>query len=85
MRIIAIILNAAILCLVAILIIQDGFPEPGKEPFTSLLVILFVIVPCVSIMALLYGKDNWISLYFKRKALEERKKIENLNKDEESK
>ena len=46
---------------------------------------LFIVVLIVNLLALYFGKDNWLSLYFKRKALEERKRIESLTEKSGSK
>lgn len=76
MRIPAIVLNVGLLLYIAFILAKHGVPR-GEELF---FVALFTIVPIVSIFALLnVGGDDWISLYFRRKALEERRKIDDLN------
>jgi len=37
--------------------------------------------PVLNIVALMMGKDDWLRLFFKRKALEEMKRIESLKAD----
>jgi len=43
-----------------------------------LIISMLFLFPIINILALTLGKDNWITLYFKRKALEEKKKIKEL-------
>lgn len=57
--------------------IKEGLPDRGEDVF---FVALFVLFPILNIYAIhsTVGED-WISLWFRRKALEEKKKIERLN------
>jgi hypothetical protein len=72
MKLIAIILNLAFLGFLIYSIIGD--------PNDSILYLL-LLVPIINLFALFFSdKDNWINLYFKRKALEEKKKIAELEK-----
>ena len=70
LKIIAILINAILLSVFLYLSIPDEFPPFGYS-------LLIFGIPIINILALLLvpGKDNWIGLYFKRKALEEKKKI----------
>lgn len=81
MRILAILLNVLLICLGLFLLLV----EKSGDTITTKLVIVYGILfaaPIASIMAFLFSSDrsgNWISLYFKRKALEEQKRIDELS------
>jgi len=81
MRKFAIILNCAVLFFVLFLLVHDGFPSDIVPVFALILV---TSTSCFSIYALFKSadgnSDNWLSLYLRRKALEEKKKIEELSK-----
>jgi uncharacterized membrane protein len=82
MKIIAVVLNLILILVIVIALINHGKVPDGKE---ILLAILFLIAPTCSLIALLGSKDNtWLSLYLRRKALEEEQKIQELNKHKES-
>ena len=73
-----------LLCLTAFFIVTRGVPGCGE------FLILFIVMlacPVVNIIALWDSKivptPTWLALYFKRKALEEEKKIEALEKEDE--
>ena len=75
MKWIAIGLNLLLIVMVVYLFADKG--TPGKDEF-FLVAVLFA-APISSLVALsLKGGENWLGLYFKRKALEEKRKIENL-------
>ena len=81
MRIPAIILNVGLLLYIAFMLAKHGVPK-GEDLFFAA---LFTIVPIVNIFGLWnVGGDGWISLYFRRKALEERRKIDDLNAQRKS-
>lgn len=79
MRTLAILLNALLICtgLFLLVVVKSG------DTFTLKLVLVYGLLfaaPIASLVALFFGSDhhaNWISLYFKRKALEEQKKLTN--------
>ena len=82
MRIIGIILNIALLIAVISIIVDDGWP---RKLYEQLLISLFFITPIANLFAL-WGhqssnNDNWISLFFQRKSLEEKAKINKLKND----
>jgi len=80
MRILAILFNLLLIGVVIFLLAKEGVPE-GNE---LLLVIPMIFAPIFSLIAIFGAKgDNWLSLYLKRKALEEKQKIDQLtgNKD----
>lgn len=75
MKWIAIGLNALLIVTVIYLFATKG--APGKDE--ALLVILLLTAPISSLAALLLkGGESWLGLYFKRRALEEKLKIEKL-------
>ena len=76
LKIIVISINAIILCVFLYFSVREGVP-----PFWWSLVIFGV--PIINILALLLVpvKDNWIGLYFERKALEEKKKIMKIEEE----
>ena len=81
MRSIAIIANIILLG-VSVLLVIDGVGE--LDVVLVLVLSVFVITPVLSITALMRSSSRrlqkgWISLWFKRKALEEKKKIEELS------
>jgi hypothetical protein len=79
MKWIAISLNLLLIVTVVYLFATKG--APGKDEL--FLVIVLFAAPISSLLALfLKGGESWIGLYFKRKALEEKKKIESLSKAE---
>ena len=75
MRNIAIILNIFLISTVIYLVKTEGVSNDY-----ILRLILFFATPIFSLIAFFFGaENNWISLFFKRKALEEKKKIESLS------
>ncbi|MFZ5764811.1 MAG: hypothetical protein ACOY4H_04355 [Thermodesulfobacteriota bacterium] len=77
MKWIAISLNIILIGMVVYLFATKG--GPAKDEL-FLVVVLFA-APISSLLALfLKGGESWVGLYFKRKALEEKKKIEMLGK-----
>ena len=80
MKTLAILFNLLLLGVVSYLFAKEGVPK-GNE---ILLVIPLTLAPVFSLITIFAGKrDNWLSLYLKRKALEEKQKIDQLtqNKD----
>jgi hypothetical protein len=75
MKWVAIILNVLLVITISCLFLIHGAPREGE----ILLFALLFTSPISSIVALaLNGSDTWIGLYFKRKALEEKQRIERL-------
>ena len=75
MKYMAIILNLALLGTVIFLCIKNGMPNENEYFIFSII----TITPIISLVVLFGGRDkSLIELYFKRKALEEQKKIEQL-------
>ena len=73
LKIIAILLNSIFLGWILYMSIKEGFG--GAEGWDIIIILLLFLIPIINILALILGKDNWITLYFKRKALEEKRKI----------
>jgi hypothetical protein len=77
MRQLASLLNIALLLFVVYMLIDKGPPRKDDLP----IFILLIATPIVSLIALRFGDtQDWISLFFKRKAMEERKKIDELGR-----
>jgi hypothetical protein len=79
MRLIATILDIALIGAVIYLLSDMKSPD-GRD---LIFAVLFLAAPLASLLALRvpHGED-WMSLYIRRKALEEKKKIEHLNSKE---
>ena len=79
MRYLAILSNLFLLGMVVFLFATEGAPEGSYW----LIVIIMAIAPLFSLVAILGDKgDNWLFLYFKRKALEEKRKIDQLSENQ---
>lgn len=75
MKLIAMALNVLLIVATIYLFATKGAPNKNE----IFLVIMLFAAPISSLVALsLKGGDSWLGLYFKRKALEEKKKIEEL-------
>jgi hypothetical protein len=81
MRIVAIILNFILLVFFAYIVLRRGLPS-GRETFDWMFIALINAVPLCNLFVLLRHRDsnNWLALYFKRKSLEEKKRILELKK-----
>jgi hypothetical protein len=78
MRSLAIVLNIILIGTV-IYLFSDMKSVSGKDLG---LAALFISAPIASLFSFyLQRGESWLSLYFKRKALEEKKKIERMNSD----
>ena len=76
MRTICTILNIVLLAIMGYTIAEDGLPK--RE--AVLMVSLLFLTPLSTLYVLrINGAYDWISLYFQRKALEEKMRIEGLN------
>lgn len=76
MRLIAILGNVGLLGITAYQLNLHGFPQGLDFWF----MIFLIVAPATSLFVLFRTGDskNWLSLFLKRKALEEQKKIEDL-------
>ena len=73
LKVIAILLNIIFLGWGLYMSIKEGFS--GKEAGDVPIILMLFLVPIINISALIFNKDNWINLYFKRKSMEEKRKI----------
>ena len=79
MRYLAIFFNLFLLGMVIFFYATEGVPSGGDDLFWF---ILMTLAPVFSLIVIFGSKgDNWLSLYFKRKALEEKRKIDQLSGD----
>lgn len=77
MKLIAICLNVLMLVTALYFFADYGIPSSDEDMY---LMLIMFIVPISSLVALLLSDDrSWLGLYFKRKALEEKKRIDELN------
>lgn len=77
MRILTIVLNALLLLYIGYMLTKHGVPKGEDLIFAT----LFTIVPIFNIAAMWnFQGDDWISLFLQRKALEEKRKIDELTK-----
>ena len=77
-RLLVIVLDVAWIGTV-IYLFSDTNPKSAKDIGLAL---LFFAAPVATLLSFyLEREESWLSLYFKRKALEERKKIERMNND----
>lgn len=76
-RLLAISLNIFLFGFILFISITQGFGL--LEWWEFIWIILLFVSPVINILALING-NNWIGLYFKRKAMEEKNKISELEK-----
>ena len=77
----AICINVIALATGLYLVVTEPWHSPGPE---EIFVVFLVFAAPISSLAALFLKDreNWLALYLKRKALEEKQKIEKLRGQE---
>jgi hypothetical protein len=79
MKIAAVILNALFLVWCIVMFAHDGIPSPSKDTFYFVTFVVMLSTPIVTLLTLFLGTgQSWLSLYFKRRAAEERKRIAEL-------
>ncbi len=81
LKIIAIVSNIGLLGCFLYMSITEGFGGPnGWEIILILLIFLFPIINIAAILGKdkILGKDNLIILYFKRRSLQEKRKIKEI-------
>ena len=79
MKIIAIVLNLAVIVSSVIVGIGEDLFAPSAGWF-CLWAWLLIVTPIVSIICLVtFRSYSWLSLYFQRKALEEKQRINEIN------
>jgi len=75
---IVILLNVGIIVFLVVVSIREGFPHL-EEPFDLFLYLWMYGMPIVNVVALIKGGgEDWFSLFFRRKAMEEKKRISEL-------
>jgi len=79
LKVIAILLNILFLGLLIYMGIKGEIDEIDWT------ILLLFLMPVFNLLALILGKDTWFVLYFKRKAMEEKKKIAEIEKEIEKK
>jgi len=75
MRILAAILNVAFLVWLTVEVADSGIPERGSA---QLFVALAFLVPIVNIVTLFYSGVDFVTTWLKRKTLEEKSKIREI-------
>lgn len=85
MRIAAIILNVLLLISLGLVVQVGGIPSPGEGERVFIFFLLVVVTPIFTLLTLFLSRsESWLSLYFKRKAAEERKRIAEIKNEENS-
>ena len=79
MRVLAITFNVILLGFLTSLIVKNGFPDSDDSEF--LFACTAILTPVFNLVYQFSDKkgDGWLSLYLRRKALEEQKKIDQMN------
>ena len=78
LKVLAYFANAALIATIVFLILTEGFPSRTSQ---ISMVVLMLVTPTISIIALfLAGGDGWLSLYFRRRSLEEKARIAEIEK-----
>ncbi len=84
MRIAAIILNLTLIVATIVLFIDNGLPSPDDGWF-FVYFLLLIVTPVLTVFSLFLSKsESWLSLFFKRKAAEERQRISQIEKQRAS-
>ncbi len=78
MKLFAYLLNVGWLMFFVVLLIDEGLPSDDMLlPF--FLMVITILVNIAALYTRMRSNQGWVSLFFERKALEERKRIEILN------
>ena len=80
MRIAAIVLNIILLILAVYLLLTQGFPTGYF--LVWLIILLCPVVNLITLLTSSKSDNHFLSMYFKRRCLEEKKRIEALEKGE---
>ena len=83
-RLVLLLINVAVLGVLIIMIIKEP-PEDGEILVVILAACIFLILNITYIFFSKTEKESWLTLYFKRKALEEKKKIQSLENKTDTK
>jgi hypothetical protein len=74
---VAAVINVILLLTLGVMLTESGWPTKSSDVW---LLALLVAAPLASLIDLRpHAAESWLSLYLQRKALEERKRIEELN------
>jgi hypothetical protein len=80
MRLLAILANIGLLAALIYVLITQGLPSGRKN-----IVVTFAmgVAPLLSLAVILFGRmdNNYLALYYKRKSLEEQRRIDELKRD----
>ena len=81
MKLVATLLNVALLIVAILSLAMNGFPNPRDDFFY--VAILILITPSVTLASFLYrgNGEGWLALWIKRKTAEERKKLKELESE----
>ncbi len=78
MKLSAILLNIALIVTFCFMTAKFGLPKIDEREF--LLFLLIFVTPLINLLYIFFSKgESWLALYFKRKAMEEKRKIEKLS------
>ena len=82
MRLLAILSNLALMLTIGIRTATKPWPLKD-DPVSLLLLLLFSLTPLANLIYIFLGTgESWLGLYFKRKAIEEKKKIDERSSEE---
>lgn len=79
LRAAAILANLLLLVAVGFVLADEGIPN---SPADGMIVAILIVAPVVSLAyCLLPSGNSWLGLYFKRKAMEEQRRMDALRQD----
>ena len=82
MKLLAILSNLALMLFIGIMTAKKGWPLKD-DSVSILLFFLLALTPLANLMYIFLGSgESWLGLYFKRKAMAEKKKIDELSSQE---
>ena len=84
MKLFTIILNTFFIFFVAYMFMSHGWPRKGEQ---QLLIFMLAILPIINLVTIIKytnetSSESWLSLFFQRKKLEEKAKLEKLRNNE---
>ncbi|MFI8979361.1 hypothetical protein [Ectopseudomonas khazarica] len=84
MKLLSILLNFALLMMVAFMLLEHGMPAPNDSDFFFAL--LAIAAPAITLYYLLFcvNSESWLQLYFRRKAAEEKQRLYELESKNKS-
>jgi hypothetical protein len=82
MKLLAILSNLALMLFIGIMTGKKGWPLKD-DPVSILLLFLLALTPVTNLIYIFLGSgESWLEFNFKRKAMEEKKKIDGLSRKE---